>query len=166
MVEAEQYPGDFDGVIAGDPALDLRLELSDIRVHKAYLDHPDGRLWGKDLSLVDKYVLNQCDDLDGVKDGVIQDPDKCHPDFSVLICRPGQTNNCLTTDRSTRFEHLRAPRLTNKAKRYIQVFLLDTTCRRGPSNGNSARTIYGLHRLIIHGQRERDHMNINLMTKL
>src|SRR4029077_18972157 len=98
MVEAEQYPDDYDGVIAGDPALDLRLELSDIRVHKAYLDHPDGRLWGKDLSLVDKYVLNQCDDLDGVKDGVIQDPDKCHPDFSVLICRPGQTNNCLTTD--------------------------------------------------------------------
>jgi feruloyl esterase len=97
MVEAEQYPDDYDGVIAGDPALDLRLELSDIRVHKAYLRQPDSRLFGKDLAIVDDYVLKQCDELDGVKDGVIQDAGKCHPDLSALVCHTGQTANCLTT---------------------------------------------------------------------
>ena len=122
LVEAEQYPDDFDGVIAGDPALDLRLELSDIRVHKAYLDHPQSRLWGRDLSLVDHYVLDHCDELDGVKDGVIQDPGKCHPNFSALICRAGQTKDCLSPGQINTLYAFTSPTLDEQGKEVYPGF--------------------------------------------
>lgn len=124
MVEAEQYPDDFDGIISGDPALDLRLELSDIRVHKAYLDHPESRLWGKDLALVDKYVLEQCDELDGVKDGVIQDAGACHPDLTALICHPGQTTNCLTAGQVKTLQAFTSPTLNEQGKEIYPGFPL------------------------------------------
>jgi pimeloyl-ACP methyl ester carboxylesterase len=122
MVEAEQYPDDFDGIISGDPALDLRLELSDIRVHKSYLDHPQSRLWGKDLSLVDRYVLDQCDEIDGVKDRIIQDPGKCHPDFSALICRAGRTEDCLTPGQVNTLEAFTSPTLDEQGKEVYPGF--------------------------------------------
>jgi feruloyl esterase len=124
MVEAEQYPDDYDGIIAGDPALDLRLELSDIRVHKAYLGHPDSRLWGKDLALVDDYILKQCDELDGIKDGVIQDPGICHPDLSALICRTGQTTNCLTAGQVKTLQAFTSPTLNERGEEIYPGFPL------------------------------------------
>jgi feruloyl esterase len=124
MVEAEQYPDDYDGVIAGDPALDLRLELSDIRVHKAYLSHPDSRLWGRDLTLVDNYVLKQCDELDGVKDGVIQDAGACHPDLAALICRGGQTTGCLTAGQVNTLLAFTSPTLNEKGQEIYPGFPL------------------------------------------
>lgn len=124
MVEAEQYPSDYDGVIAGYPALDLRLELSDIRVHRAYLGHPESRLWGKDLALVDDYVLKQCDELDGVKDGVIQNPGVCHPDLSALVCRAGQSTNCLTTGQIKTLQAFTSPTLNEQGKEVYPGFPL------------------------------------------
>lgn len=124
MVEAEQYPHDYDGIIAGDPALDLRLELSDIRVHKEYLDHPDSRLWGKDLTLVDDYVLKQCDKLDGVKDGVIENPGICHPNLTALICRRGQTANCLTAGQVKTLQVFTSPTLDEAGKEIYPGFPL------------------------------------------
>lgn len=124
MVEAEQYPDDYDGVIAGDAALDLRLELSDIRVHKAYLDHPESRLWGKDLAIVDSYVLNQCDQLDGVKDGIIQDPSQCHPDLTALICRSGQTRDCLTPGQVNTIQVFTSPTLNDRGEEVYPGFAL------------------------------------------
>lgn len=43
--------------------------------------------------------MKQCDALDGLKDGVIQDPIACHVDLAPLLCRAGQTGaGCLTDD--------------------------------------------------------------------
>lgn len=124
MIEAEQYPDDYNGIIAGDPWLDLRLELSDIRVQKAYLNHPNSRLWGKDLALVDAYVLKKCDDLDGVKDGVIENPGICHPDLSALICHSGRVTNCLTAGQVNTLKVFTSPTLDEDGKEIYPGFPL------------------------------------------
>ena len=96
-MEAQRYPNDYDGIIAGDPAAD--------RVHEVigYLSawtgtHKDGRslLSPAKLQFVTKAVVAACDALDGVKDQVIEDPRRCHFDPATLACRAGQTQDCLT----------------------------------------------------------------------
>ncbi|WP_323989900.1 tannase/feruloyl esterase family alpha/beta hydrolase [Nguyenibacter sp. L1] len=115
MIEAERFPGDYDGIIAGDPFLTLRLMLGDIKVQQANLAAPDGRLRPSDLALIDRFTLSACDALDGRADGLIQNPALCHPDFDRLLCRPGQTSACL------------APAQVRTAR----AFVADTTDRRG-----------------------------------
>jgi feruloyl esterase len=97
LMEAQRYPEDYDGIIAGDPAAD--------RVHEVigYLwawtaTHKDGAslLSPAKLQLVTKATVAACDALDGVKDGVIEDPRRCRFDPSALACRAGQTGGCLT----------------------------------------------------------------------
>ena len=85
LMEAQRYPADYDGIVAGAPAINWT-KL-----------HPE-QLWG---SLVMKEARNflpmckfsaataaaiaACDDLDGVKDGVIDDPVKCTYDPKALV---------------------------------------------------------------------------------
>jgi len=95
LIEAERFPGDYDGIIAGAPFFDLRLMLGDIKVQKAALASPESRLWPEDLQLIDQFVRAQCDRLDGEEDGVIQNPKRCKADFSALQCRDNFQSHCL-----------------------------------------------------------------------
>jgi len=45
---------------------------------------------------IHKAVLEACDALDGVKDGVLEDPTRCHFDPKTLLCKDGDTADCLT----------------------------------------------------------------------
>src|ERR1035438_1747594 len=58
----------------------------------------DPRAYFSDLKLpgIQKAALAACDALDGVKDGVIGDPTKCHFDPEVLLCKGGDALDCLT----------------------------------------------------------------------
>jgi feruloyl esterase len=97
LMEAQRYPNDYDGIIAGNPAAD--------RVHEVigYLwawmaTHKDGAslLSPAALQMVTKAAVGACDGLDGVKDQVIEDPRRCHFDPGTLACRAGETAACLT----------------------------------------------------------------------
>ena len=48
------------------------------------------------MPVIQKAALAQCDALDGVKDGVIEDPRACHFDPSVLLCKGAESPDCLT----------------------------------------------------------------------
>jgi feruloyl esterase len=75
FMEAARYPEDFDGVIAGSPWLDpLGTELAQLKNVKAFLKAP---LPFEKLAEADKALLDQCDAVDGVKDGLIQNPAGC-----------------------------------------------------------------------------------------
>ena len=47
-------------------------------------------------ALIHKAVLDACDALDGVKDGVLEDPRRCHFDPGILLCKDADTAVCLT----------------------------------------------------------------------
>ncbi len=100
LSEAQRYPEDYDGIVAGDPGYD--------RVHQtaAYLwswlalhdAHGAPLLTASHLELLTRSAIAACDDLDGVKDGVIDDPRRCRFDPAVLTCKPGAATNCLTAE--------------------------------------------------------------------
>ena len=94
LIEATRYPEDFDGIIAGDPFLDMHYFLNGIRLAKQVTG--GGNVPPALLRMVDDAVMASCDDADGVKDGLIQNPAKCTFDVRRLRCSPGQTRQCLS----------------------------------------------------------------------
>ena len=95
LVEAERYPTDFDGIVAGDPAIGEAISGFNWNQEHLTVD-ADHYVPVDKLALVDAAVLNSCDLADGVADGLIQDPRKCTFDPASLLCSSGDSSTCLT----------------------------------------------------------------------
>ena len=97
LMEAQRYPADFDGIIAGAPA-NNQIQLSAWRfaLETAALKNPARVVPLTKIALLNRAVLAACDALDGVKDGFLSDPQKCRFDPSTLLCRGAGADDCLT----------------------------------------------------------------------
>lgn len=107
LVEAQKFPLDFNGIVAGDPAIGDPIAGFNWN-QQALLAKPDSWLSPKKIELVDKAVLKECDGRDGVVDGLIQDPRKCNFHPESLECSGGDTSNCLTADQVTALKKIYA----------------------------------------------------------
>lgn len=97
LQSAQRYPEDYDGIIAGAPALDWTGRASSaLRVAQAVRANPDGFLDARAMSLLHQAVLATCDANDGLADGVIESPPRCRFDPQVAQCK-GADRNCLTS---------------------------------------------------------------------
>ena len=97
LMEAERYPEDFDGIVAGAPANHWTHHFAGFIWNELALNaKPESRIAAEQLPAVEKAALAACDELDGVKDGLIEDPRKCHFDPSVLLCHGAAGADCLT----------------------------------------------------------------------
>lgn len=95
LMEAQRYPEDFDGIIAGAPANNfthIAIDfLSNVKaLAEAYV--PSSK-----LPAIEAAVLQACDAKDGVKDGVVDDPRKCNFDPASIACTGAETDSCLTS---------------------------------------------------------------------
>jgi feruloyl esterase len=97
LLEAQRYPADFDGIIAGAPA-NNQIQLSAWRfaLETAALKEPARVVPLAKTAQLNRAVLAACDALDGVKDGFLSDPQKCRFDPSTLLCRGASDGDCLT----------------------------------------------------------------------
>ncbi len=96
LMEAQRYPADYDGIVAGAPANSwTRLLTSGIFDMQALADAAS-YIPASKLPAIEAAALAACDARDGVKDGVIEDPSKCHFDPSVLLCKGSESAACLT----------------------------------------------------------------------
>jgi feruloyl esterase len=99
MKEAQRFQADFDGIIAGAPALDWTSRAGQAnRVAKELEKAEAARLLRPQRELLHKAVLDACDGLDAVKDGLIADPERCRFDPAVLQCRSADASACLTPE--------------------------------------------------------------------
>jgi feruloyl esterase len=90
-MEAQRYPNDYDGIVSGAPVNRFtHLHIGQLWTAHATLKTPGAALTRDDLALVSGRVLAQCDALDGVTDGVLNDPRRCAFDPNVLQCGSGQ----------------------------------------------------------------------------
>lgn len=112
MMVVERMPLQFDGVVAGDPTfrftrVNLDQAWNEIVLARAAPKDAVGRpilsqvMSEADLRLVAHAVLKQCDALDGLADGMINDYRACHFDPAVLTCSDVKTPNCLTSTQVT-----------------------------------------------------------------
>lgn len=98
MSEVQRYPDDYDGVIAGDPAnYPTHLFMgAHLWITQALQNDPAGYIPASKTQILGNAVYAACDALDGIKDGIIGDPRKCHFDPSTLLCKGGDAPDCLT----------------------------------------------------------------------
>ena len=103
MMEAQKYPADFDGIVAGAPAFTWPAMCAEFfQNSKKLYPEPDDSdnpvISAAHLKLLHEQVLLQCDELDGVKDGILNDPQECKIDFSKLpSCKSNKpVANCFT----------------------------------------------------------------------
>ena len=88
LMEAQRYPQDYNGIVAASPAINWTKF------------HPQ-QLWGPvlmnavknpvapcKLAAATAAAVTACDAIDGVKDGVIEDPKRCHYDPKMLVGTP------------------------------------------------------------------------------
>lgn len=98
MWEAQIFPWDFDGIVAGGPAFSIsRLWLNWLWANRAIMG-ADGKaiLEQADVETLHQAVVQHCDRNDGVKDGLIGDPRACHFNPTELRCASGKSGRCLT----------------------------------------------------------------------
>ncbi|MBZ5602995.1 MAG: tannase/feruloyl esterase family alpha/beta hydrolase [Acidobacteriia bacterium] len=94
LLEAQRYPADYDGIVAGAPANYLTHHLTGFVWNMQALDAapiPAGK-----MKAIEAAAVEACDASDGVKDGVIDDPTRCHFDPAVLACKGAESDACLT----------------------------------------------------------------------
>ncbi len=97
LVEVTKFPDDFDGVLAGAPANPhIHLHAAGVERSIEEMKNPGGALSQANVETLHKAVLAKCDALDGVKDGLIGDPTKCHFDPASLLCKGEESEGCLT----------------------------------------------------------------------
>jgi feruloyl esterase len=115
MSEAQRYPADYDGILAGDPAFDrVNQTFGYLAMWLATHDEAGKAILpSSKLPLLTKAAVAACDASDGVKDGLIDDPRHCAFDPGVLACRGSSGADCLTPTelRAARrvYEGLRSP---------------------------------------------------------
>ena len=87
LKEAQRFPGDFDGIIAGAPALDWTSRAAQAVRMAQRLEKADAaRLLATDRERLHRAVLDACDANDGVEDGLVDDPSRCAFDPKALRC--------------------------------------------------------------------------------
>lgn len=97
LMEAQRYPDDYTGIVAGDPAwFATHLSVAQIWNTQAVMAKPASYVPVSKLPAVEAAVLEKCDAMDGVKDGVVSEPTQCHFDPAVLLCKGAETSTCLT----------------------------------------------------------------------
>ena len=107
--EAQRYPRDYDGIVAGDPAFDrVNQTAGYLAAWKA--THRDGKsiLPTTKLPILTRAAVSACDSLDGVSDGIIDDPRLCRFDPATLRCSAGDAPDCLTTAEVEAAQHMYA----------------------------------------------------------
>ena len=104
LMEAQRYPEDYDGLIAGDPANDWTRFYAGAHLwySLAMLDDPGSYLPPRKLEALGDGVNLACDAKDGIEDGILQDPRACTFDPGTLLCAEGTDEDaCLTPKQVT-----------------------------------------------------------------
>jgi feruloyl esterase len=98
LMSAQRYPEDYDGIVAGNPGNDRVGRLASyIWNWNATHQTPESLISPEKLQKVNEAVVNACDALDGIKDGVLDDPRRCNFDPGTMLCRGEDSAGCLTS---------------------------------------------------------------------
>ncbi|GIF23542.1 feruloyl esterase [Actinoplanes tereljensis] len=121
LMEAQRYPGDFDGIAAGAPANNMVVQNT---YHHAWNvltnldDNGNYILLAAKLPLIHSAVLAACDRLDGVQDGLLGDPRVCDFNPYTLVCKKAQdASTCLSPAEAGVVRRLHNGAVTDKGDR-------------------------------------------------
>lgn len=124
LMEAQRFPEDFDGILAGPPAnYWTHLVAAGVDVAKTLYANPAGYLSSTKLPAISAAVLAACDAQDGVKDGILNDPPRCHFDPGTLACKGPESRECLTAPQIASLKKIYTGGKTSKGQQIFPGFL-------------------------------------------
>jgi feruloyl esterase len=127
LAEVQRYPNDFDGVIAGAQANPrTHLNAWQLSIGQAALKDPAAFIPPSKYPAIHRAVLNACDGLDGVEDGLISDPTRCHFDPQILACQSADGPECLTKRQVETARTIMSPTKTARGEEIFPGYALGT----------------------------------------
>ena len=110
LMEAQRYPEDYDGILAGAPA-NYWTRLLTLAAFDTQLLTMDSASFipPRKIASIASAVNSACDDKDGVHDGILNDPRQCHFAPSTIACKAGENSDkCLTAAQVAALDQLYA----------------------------------------------------------
>ena len=103
IMSVQRYPEDFDGVVAAAYAIDwTNLAVHSTQINQAMYPDPNNLqaavVGSKEQELIESSYLAMCDELDGIKDGILNDPRQCEFDVATLLCKGEKSDSCLSQE--------------------------------------------------------------------
>jgi serine/threonine protein kinase len=94
LMEAQRFPDDYDGILAGAAPI----SVTNLLTNALYNMNPGAAAYipASKIPAISAAVLSACDALDGISDGILNDPRQCHFDPSALRCHGAESDSCLT----------------------------------------------------------------------
>jgi feruloyl esterase len=143
LLEAQRFPDDFDGVVANAPWVDQTgFMIGAMWNQKAVTDAP---IPAAKLTLVAEKAMAKCDEVDGLKDGLIDDPRKCSfdPARDVPACREGNdAPDCLTVAQAGTFKKIYGGPVSN-GKAFFPGYMVGSEQPVPGANGVAASSWAG-----------------------
>jgi len=106
LMEAQRYPQDYDGIIAGAPAANFTHTAALFASNLLATGDRSTFIPAAKFAAIEAAVISACDARDGVKDGVLTEPSTCPFDPAVLLCRDADSDSCLTPPQVATLEKL------------------------------------------------------------
>lgn len=98
LMEAQRFPEDYDGILAGAPANNwTHMVTNGLALAKITTGNPAAYISSMKLPAINRASLAACDAKDGLKDGIVSDPANCNFDPAVLLCKGIEDTSCLTS---------------------------------------------------------------------
>jgi hypothetical protein len=171
LMEAQRFPDDYDGIIAGAPANNwVPMLTAGIKVIQTL--HGEGYIPPTKIPAISNAVLAACDELDDVKDGVLNDPRQCHFDAATLLCKGKETDACLTAAQVNSLKLLYSGAHDASGKQIFPGALPGAEDGdggwkdwvTGSEEGKSAISFFvtGYFSNMVYSQKDWDFMNVNL----
>jgi feruloyl esterase len=138
LLEAQRYPDDFDGIVANAPWVDQTgFTLGAIWNQKALTEAP---VSAEKMAIVAKAAMTKCDAIDGLKDGLIDDPRTCSfdPLKDVPACKDGADGaECLTAAQAMAVKKVYSGPVSN-GKSLFPGFMVGSEALNTAPNGSVA----------------------------
>jgi feruloyl esterase len=124
LMEAQRYPEDYDGLIAGAPAYNwTHLLAGGVWNSQATLKDAASYISPSKIPALEAAVLAACDSLDGVKDGILNNPKSCSFDPASMLCKQGDSDSCLTAAQVTALKKIYSGTRNSKGQQILPGFL-------------------------------------------
>jgi hypothetical protein len=124
LMEAQRYPQDYDGILAGAPA-NFWTHLFDKALADSQATTLDQASYipASKLPTIARAVNAACDAQDGVSDGILNDPRQCRFDPEILLCKQGNAEECLTAQQVATLKKLYAGPADAKGRKIFPGYL-------------------------------------------
>ena len=174
LMEAQRFPEDYDGILAGAPANNwVHMLSSGVDVAQATRGDPRAYISSLKLPAIQRATLAACDGQDGVKDGIINDPATCHFDPQVLLCKDEESIDCLTQPEVNSLKRYYQGGVDSQGKSIFPGFVLgdesgwrDWIVGHGPGSGSGDGYVRNYFRYMVTGAPKWNVLTANVDESL